>query len=96
MGSEMCIRDRAVEWGGFGIRTNWISPGPIEGTEGVDRLIIAQGLADKLKKNIPLGTFGEGNDIANAVVYLVSDAGKYVSGAELVVDGGGQWKRGYA
>ena len=38
---------------------------------------------------------GEPNDIANAVVYLVSDAGKYVSGAELVVDGGGQWKRGY-
>ena len=94
-GIQNLMKSLAVEWGGFGIRTNWISPGPIEGTEGVDRLIIAQGLADKLKKNIPLGTFGEGDDIANAVVYLVSDAGKYVTGAELVVDGGGQWKRGY-
>ena len=84
----------SVEWGKFGIRANWVSPGPIEGTEGVDRLIIQQGLADQVKERIPLGTFGEGDDIANAVVYLSSATGRYVSGTGLAVDGGSQWDRG--
>jgi NAD(P)-dependent dehydrogenase (short-subunit alcohol dehydrogenase family) len=92
-GVQNVMKSLAVEWGGYGIRANWISPGPIEGTEGVDRLIIAQGKAQEALESIPLGTFGEGEDIANAVVYLSSDAGKYVSGAELTVDGGNQWKR---
>ena len=92
-GIQNLMKSLAVEWGGYGIRANWISPGPIEGTEGVDRLIIQQGLADQVKQSIPLGCFGEGDDIANAVVYLAADTGRYVSGAELVVDGGGQWHR---
>ena len=87
------MKSLAVEWGGYGIRCNWISPGPIKGTEGVDRLIIQQGMAEKVTKSIPLGMFGEGDDIANAVVFLAGETGKYISGAELVVDGGGQWNR---
>lgn len=94
-GIQNLMKTLAVEWGGYGIRANYVSPGPIEGTEGVDRLIIAQGKSQEVLDRIPLGTFGEGKDIANAIVFLVSESGKYVSGAELVVDGGSQWSRGY-
>ena len=92
-GIQNLMKSLAAEWGGFGIRANWISPGPIEGTEGVDRLIIAQGKSEEVLEKIPLGTFGEGEDIANAVVYLASPTGKYVSGTEIAVDGASRWGR---
>ena len=41
-GVQNLMKTLAVEWGGHGIRTNWISPGPIEGTEGVDRMIVGE------------------------------------------------------
>ena len=93
-GIQNLMKTLAAEWGKYNIRSNWISPGPIEGTEGVDRLIIQQGLADQVLERVPLGTFGQGEDIANAVVYFSSDTGRYVSGAGLAVDGGSQWNRG--
>ena len=83
----------AVEWGPYGIRANYVSPGPIKGTEGVDRLIIAQGKSDQVLERIPLGTFGEGKDVANAIAFLASESGKYISGAELAIDGASQWVR---
>lgn len=90
-GIQNLMKSLASEWGKYGIRANWVSPGPIEGTEGVDRLIIAQGRAEETLQKIPLGTFGEGEDIANAIVYLASATGKYVSGTEIAVDGAAQW-----
>jgi len=92
-GIQNLMQSLSSEWGKYGVRANWISPGPIEGTEGVDRLIIQQGLAEQSLKRIALGIFGEGDDIANAVIFLCEDTGKYISGAELVVDGGSQWHR---
>jgi NAD(P)-dependent dehydrogenase (short-subunit alcohol dehydrogenase family) len=92
-GIQNLMKTLAVEWGSYGIRANYVSPGPIEGTEGVDRLIIAQGKSEQVLKRIPLGTFGEGKDIANAIVFLASESGKYISGAELAIDGGSQWVR---
>lgn len=92
-GIQNLMKTLAAEWGKYGIRANWISPGPIKGTEGVDRLIIQQGLEDQVTKNIPLGTFGKGDDIANAVTFLSADTGKYISGAGLAVDGASQWNR---
>jgi NAD(P)-dependent dehydrogenase (short-subunit alcohol dehydrogenase family) len=90
-GIQNLMKSLASEWGKYGIRANWVSPGPIEGTEGVDRLIIAQGRSEEVLQKIPLGTFGQGEDIANSVVYLVSETGKYVSGTEIAVDGAAQW-----
>ena len=92
-GIQNLMKTLAVEWGSYGIRANYVSPGPIEGTEGVDRLIIAQGKSEQVLERIPLGTFGEGKDIANAIVFLASESGKYISGAELAIDGGSQWVR---
>lgn len=92
-GIQNLMKTLAVEWGVYGIRANTVSPGPIEGTEGVDRLIVAEGRSQQVLERIPLGAFGVGKDIANAIVFLASDTGKYISGAELAVDGGSQWAR---
>jgi NAD(P)-dependent dehydrogenase (short-subunit alcohol dehydrogenase family) len=86
-GIEKLTRDLALEWGRFGIRVNAIAPGPIEDTEGMARL--APGDAESsLKKRIPLGRWGSIFEIAEALTYLVSPAGAYVTGATLLVDGG--------
>jgi len=81
-------RTLAVEWGGDGIRVNTISPGPIGDTEGVQRMYIESGKGELEAKKTALGRFGAKADIANAAVYLASDLAGYVTGDNLVVDGG--------
>lgn len=81
-------RTLAVEWGDDGIRTNTISPGPIGDTEGVKRMYIEGGKGDLEAKKTALGRFGRKADIANAAVYLASDLASYVTGENLIVDGG--------
>lgn len=81
-------RALAVEWGPDNIRVNTISPGPIDNTEGVRRLYIETGGADMAKKRTALGRLGRKSDIANAAVYLASDLSSFVTGDNLVVDGG--------
>ena len=81
-------RTLAVEWGGDGIRVNTISPGPIGDTEGVQRMYIEGGKGDLEAKKTALGRFGAKVDIANAAVYLASDLAGYVTGENLIVDGG--------
>lgn len=81
-------RTLAVEWGGEGIRVNTISPGPIGDTEGVKRMYIDKGNGDLEAQKTALGRFGRKQDIANAAVYLASDLGSYVTGDNVIVDGG--------
>jgi peroxisomal 2,4-dienoyl-CoA reductase len=81
-------RTLAVEWGGDGIRVNTISPGPIGDTEGVQRMYIDAGNGDLEAKKTALGRFGKKADIANAAVYLASDLASYVTGDNVIVDGG--------
>jgi NAD(P)-dependent dehydrogenase (short-subunit alcohol dehydrogenase family) len=80
------IRSLAVEWGPDGILCNTVAPGPVGGTEGVKRLYEE---TDQ-PIDLPLGRLGQKEDIANAVLYLCSDAATFVTGADLVVDGGRQ------
>lgn len=82
------IRTLTGEWGKDGIRCNTIAPGAIGDTEGVKRIYEDAGRKANELSSIPLGEFGQTTDIANAAVYLCSDAGAYVAGADLVVDGG--------
>ena len=86
-GVDALTRNLAVEWGRYGIRVNAIAPGPIEDTEGMQRLI-PEPVKERLKKNIPLGRFGRIADIEKAAVFLCSDAASYINGTVLVVDGG--------
>ncbi|MGV3653783.1 MAG: SDR family oxidoreductase [Noviherbaspirillum sp.] len=81
-------RTLAVEWGADNIRVNTISPGPIGDTEGVKRLYQETGREELERKKTALGRFGRKEDIANAAAYLASDLASYVTGENLVVDGG--------
>ncbi|WP_417725118.1 SDR family oxidoreductase [Salipiger sp.] len=82
------IRTLCGEWGKDGIRCNTIAPGAIGDTEGVKRIYEDAGRKELELSSIPLGEFGRTADIANAAVFLCSDAGSYVTGADIVVDGG--------
>lgn len=80
------VRTLAVEWGPDGIRCNTIAPGPIGDTEGVRRLYPDAGPLS----SVPLGSLGRIADVANAAIYLCSEAGDFVNGSDVVVDGGRQ------
>ncbi|KAK0717900.1 hypothetical protein B0T26DRAFT_751897 [Lasiosphaeria miniovina] len=82
----------ALEYGPYGVTANTIAPGAIEGTEGIQRLASSQVTRGEWAKGIPSGRWGSIRDIADATVFLFSDAGNYVNGTSLVVDGAG-WRR---
>ncbi len=81
----------AVELSQRNIRVNTIAPGPIP-TPGMDRLGLPEEQLAQAKENfkeqVPLGRMGTIDDIANAILFLASDAAAYVTGVELGVDGG--------
>ncbi len=77
----------AVQYGPHGIRCNAICPGPIE--TPLLRVLWTSEEARNLRLNrIPLGRFGETNDIIYMALYLASDESSWTTGAWLVVDGG--------
>jgi peroxisomal 2,4-dienoyl-CoA reductase len=84
---DSLTRSLALEWGSMNIRVNAIAPGPIDDTEGMTRLA-PKDMKEKLAKAVPLGRFGTVEDIANAALFLASDAASYVHGEVFVVDGG--------
>jgi 3-oxoacyl-[acyl-carrier protein] reductase len=69
-----------------GIRVNAIAPGWIVTELNRDYLLSEQGAA--IKREIPVGRFGEERDLDGALLLLVSDAGRFIAGATIVVDGG--------
>jgi len=81
-------RAMAVDHSGEGIRTNTISPGAIE----TDRMLLRFGTFENARKELePLhlvGRLGQPDEIAMAAVYLASDASKFMSGSDLLIDGG--------
>ncbi|KAG2574679.1 peroxisomal 2,4-dienoyl-CoA reductase [(3E)-enoyl-CoA-producing]-like [Panicum virgatum] len=87
-GVDSITRSLALEWGSdYDIRVNGIAPGPIQGTPGL-RKLAPEEMSKGHREMMPLFKFGEKRDIAMAALYLASDAGKYVNGTTLVVDGG--------
>ncbi len=87
-GVNMVVKCLAMEWGPGGIRVNGVSPGPIGGTEGMERLAPNKEMAEASKGRIPLRDWGTKDDIADACLWLASDAANYVTGAIINVDGG--------
>lgn len=77
----------ALEWAGSGIRVNAVAPGLIDA--GMSAPIYAD---DDIRRRrsaaVPLERLGTAEEIASVVLFLLSDAAAYVTGAELVVDGG--------
>jgi NAD(P)-dependent dehydrogenase (short-subunit alcohol dehydrogenase family) len=89
-GVNMLIRCLAMEWGPAGIRVNGISPGPIEGTEGMARLAPTEAIEKAIKSRIAVRRFGRRDEIGDAAIYLCSAAGDFVTGTILDCDGGSQ------
>jgi 2,4-dienoyl-CoA reductase [(3E)-enoyl-CoA-producing], peroxisomal len=82
----------ALEYGPFGVTSNVIAPGPVKDTEGMERLSSKKvDMADK-EKVIPSGRWGTVRDIADATVFIFSDAGSLVNGQAIAVDGAA-WRR---
>jgi NAD(P)-dependent dehydrogenase (short-subunit alcohol dehydrogenase family) len=88
-GINQLVRVLAMEWGP-NVRVNGISPGPITGTEGMERLSPAGADRAKHFERIPLKRWGEIDEIAEAAVFLSSESARYVTGTILDVDGGSQ------
>jgi hypothetical protein len=83
----------ALEYGPFGVTANTVQPGAIAGTEGMERLASGAYMAQAAATaTIPSGRWGTVRDVADATVFLFSDAGNYVNGTNLVCDGAG-WRR---
>jgi NAD(P)-dependent dehydrogenase (short-subunit alcohol dehydrogenase family) len=86
-GIDQLMRSLALEWGGQGIRLNSLVPGPIQGTEGMNRLTPPED-PDFWTRMVPLGRMGEAAEIAQMAVLLASPLASYVNGALIAVDGG--------
>lgn len=80
-------RTLSAEWAAHNIRVNGIGPGYFE-TEMTQVFYQDDAWRDAMQKKIPLGRFGELDDLAGSVVFLSSDSARYITGQILYVDGG--------
>lgn len=81
-------RSAALDYAKQGIRINAVNPGVIE-TEMIDRVISKWGTtADGFAAMVPMHRIGQPKEIAQAVVFLCSDAASYITGQPLLIDGG--------
>ncbi len=81
------VEQMALEWGPHGIRVNAVAPGLID--TGMSAPIYAdEDIRRRRAARVPLGRLGTADDVAGAVLYLLSEEAAYVNGTELLVDGG--------
>ena len=80
-------RSLANEWAGRGVRVNAIAPGYVK-TEMTAVLQSDPVRSRQILERIPAGRYGSPDDLRGPVVFLASDASRYVHGETLVVDGG--------
>lgn len=86
-GVLLLSRQLSIEWGPQGVRSNTVCPG-MTWTQMTEAAYSRPGEAQLRSGAIPLRRIGQPEDMANAVVYLASERSAYVTGADLVVDGG--------
>jgi citronellol/citronellal dehydrogenase len=85
---EMFTRVSACEWGRYNVRINCIEAGMIASPRAVAAWEAAKLDLDSAATVIPLGRTGTPEEVANAVLFFVSDAASYITGQTIAVDGG--------
>lgn len=75
-------RHLAVYWAQDGIRVNCLSPGPFPSTKAAPEMV------ERLTAKSPIGRMGTPNELKGPLVFLASDASSYMTGQNLVIDGG--------
>lgn len=86
-GLNAFMKGFALEMAAKGIRSNSVNPGFVD-TNILAAGTISEEQLEENKKRYPLGRFGKPEDIAYAIIYLLSDASSWVTGHTLVIDGG--------
>ncbi len=81
-------RSLAVQFAGRGVRSNSISPGPIETPLLMDWLLKDEAAKQLRLNRNPTGRFGKPEEIVNVGIYLASDESRWTNGANFVIDGG--------
>lgn len=84
---DAATRSLAVELGAAGIRVNSVAPGAVD-TDLWAKNRAVPGVIEQVEAQTPLGRWGAPSDIADAVVFLASDAARFVTGETICVDGG--------
>ena len=87
-GLASLVRALAVEWGPAGVRVNAVAPGVVNTDLVKDYALEHPDRRARVEHSTPLGRLAEASDVADAVMYLLSDASHHVSGEVLAVDGG--------
>ena len=84
---RLLTKSTAIQYAKEGIRCNSVHPGTIETPMPADMLADQQYRQDRMERT-PLGRLGTAQDVAYGVLYLASDESSFVTGSELVIDGG--------
>ena len=86
-GVRLFTKNTAIQHAADGIRANSIHPGPIDTEMIADNIRTDEGLAASVAR-VPLGRIGTVDDVAYGALFLASDEASYMTGSELVIDGG--------
>ena len=84
---RLLTKSTAVQHAGEGIRANSIHPGPIDTDMIAENIATPEGRAES-EARVPLGRIGSVEDVAYGALFLASDESSYMTGSELVIDGG--------
>ncbi len=84
---RLLTKHTALQYAKDGIRANSVHPGPIV-TPMTEKRRADPAIRARMVSRIPLGRYGEAEEIAYGVLYLASDESRFVTGSELVIDGG--------
>ncbi len=84
---RLLTKTTALQYAREGIRCNSVHPGPIV-TPMTEQRRAEPAVYQRMLSRIPLGRYGEPDEVAYAVLYLASDESSFVTGSELVIDGG--------
>ena len=84
---KLFTKSTAIQNAKLGVRANSVHPGPINAPMMQEIIDIPDKHVEN-KARVPMGRFGEPEEVANAILFLASDESSFVTGSELVVDGG--------